>query len=720
MQVGTELAPLYQYLVVLAAVESLVLAGMTLYRNRAKAIGRAVGCLFFCFGLWLFSFSQYFRPLNDPAALMWAKLTLGFAIFNSVLYLHTTLVYLEETRRHILLLCVGYGLALLVAILLSSDLLIVDLRSQAYLNHYPVLHSRYYFLLGFHIVVWPFYALVLQYRALKRLAGFQRNQLLYFFVAALIVNLTTNAAIMPIDFNLNVPPIGFFLLPINLGLLGYAISTARLKEFNRAISTLLIHTVTLLMVVVLAGLAVSVAELWDPMFLGSAQTLFVLVVVATLGAIFSVALPHIVPTAQRFTDRLFPSRVSYHDALQAFTERINSSVTVDNLLQAVVDQTVQTIGVRRAAIFTKDDVGERMVLRASCGPSTSDTTELEEQSPLIRRLIAGADHVLVDELPRLVNAAQWHRLRQILSELDLTLCMPLYLQKELVGFLGLTEKDNREMFYSTELNILERVASDTAFNLHYRRVQEEVMRKSRLVELGTIAAGIAHEIRNPMASIRTFAQLLPERKNDEEFHLEFSRVVMKDLERINRVIESMLTFARTSPVTLSNYSAVDVVEEAVLLVNPRFHDRKIEVTKNYKTTAQVWIDKQRFLQVLVNLLNNAVDAVGPNGRIDLSVRTHTSSVTGTGGTTHSASVVIEISDNGPGVPPAIRHRLFDPFFTTKSEGTGLGLSLSQKIVRDHGGVITVSSTEGKGSSFQVRLPLSQRQSSAAEGVPLRE
>jgi signal transduction histidine kinase len=292
--------------------------------------------------------------------------------------------------------------------------------------------------------------------------------------------------------------------------------------------------------------------------------------------------------------------------------------------------------------------------------------------------------------------------------------MPLYLQKELVGFLGLTEKDNREMFYLAELNILERVASDTAFNLHYRRVQEEIMRKSRLVELGTIAAGIAHEIRNPMASIRTFAQLLPERKNDEEFHHEFSRVVMKDLERINRVIESMLTFARTSPVTLSNYSAVDVIEEAVLLVNPRFRDRKIEVAKNYKTTAQVWIDKQRFLQVLVNLLNNAVDAVGPNGRIELSVCSRTNRVANTGGTTDSGSIVIEISDNGPGISPAIRHRLFDPFFTTKNEGTGLGLSLSQKIVRDHGGVITVSSTEGKGSSFQVHLPSSQQQSSAAE------
>jgi two-component system, NtrC family, sensor histidine kinase HydH len=606
-------------------------------------------------------------------------------------------------------------------ILLFSDLMIVLVRPQVYLYHYPVLHGFLYPLLAFHILVWPFYALALQYLRLKRMAGFQRNQLLYFFVAALIVHLTTNAAIMPVDFNLSIPPVGFYLLPINLGLLGYAISSARLKEFNLAISAILIHTVALLVIVVFAGLAISLAEVWDPMFLGNAQTLFFLFVVAILGAIFSIALPRVMPTAERVTDKLFRSRISYRDTVQAFTERISSSATVDHLLQAVVDQTVETVGVRRAVIFTRDDVGERMVQRASCGPSSTQRADLEEQSPLIRRLIRRNEHVLIDELPRLVSAVEWRRLRQVLSELDLVLCVPMKLHNDLVGFLGLSEKQSREMFYSVELSILERVASDTAFNLHYRRMQEEVLRKIRLVELGTIAAGIAHEIRNPMASIRTLAQLLPERKNDEKFHEEFTKVVMKDLDRINKVIESMLTFARSSPVAFSNCSAVELVEEAVLLVHARFRDRKIEVLKNYRNDARIRIDKQRFLQVLVNLLNNAVDAVAMNGRIELTVQTRWHKL----GTRSASgdSVTISISDNGPGIPNAIKHRLFDPFFTTKNQGTGLGLSISQKIARDHGGIITVSSAEGRGCTFHVQLPserleLSPERSSPSASIPV--
>src|SRR5205823_10102602 len=108
-------------------------------------------------------------------------------------------------------------------------------------------------------------------------------------------------------------------------------------------------------------------------------------------------------------------------------------------------------------------------------------------------------------------------------------------------------------------------------------------------------------------------------------------------------------------------------------------------------------DKQQMLQVLVNLLSNAADAVNGNGEIRVA--------TGVSQFESKTFAVIEVSDSGPGISTAIRSRLFDPFFTTKKEGTGLGLSISQKIVRDHGGAITVSSVEGKGTSFQVNLPM---------------
>jgi polar amino acid transport system substrate-binding protein len=207
-----------------------------------------------------------------------------------------------------------------------------------------------------------------------------------------------------------------------------------------------------------------------------------------------------------------------------------------------------------------------------------------------------------------------------------------------------------------------------------------------------------------LASIKTFAQLLPTKADDPEFKNEFSRLVVKDVERITKVVETMLAFARPPEVKVANYSAAELVEEAVLLVQSRLKSKSIELTKQFHEQPVLRVDKQQILQVLVNLLNNAVDALPEHGKIRVAtgVRVMEDAQEGNGSRRYG---VIEVADNGPGIPAAVRNRLFDPFFTTKKEGTGLGLSISQKIARDHGGIITVSSIEGKGTTFQVNLPL---------------
>jgi two-component system NtrC family sensor kinase len=155
---------------------------------------------------------------------------------------------------------------------------------------------------------------------------------------------------------------------------------------------------------------------------------------------------------------------------------------------------------------------------------------------------------------------------------------------------------------------------------------------------------------------------------------------------------------------MGDHLANDLVEEAILLVQPRLKSKRIELTREFHGNPVMKVDKHQILQVLVNILSNATDALHEQGKIRVATGVSQRNLGGDGDRNQNYAV-IEVSDNGPGIPPAVRGRLFDPFFTTKKEGTGLGLSISQKIVRDHGGAITVSSVEGKGSSFQVNLPL---------------
>jgi signal transduction histidine kinase len=260
------------------------------------------------------------------------------------------------------------------------------------------------------------------------------------------------------------------------------------------------------------------------------------------------------------------------------------------------------------------------------------------------------------------------------------------------------------MFFVSDLKVLETLATEVGLAVKYRRMEETIFRKNKLIELGTIAAGVAHEIRNPLASIRTFAQLLPTQIDDPEFKQEFSKLVLKDVDRITKVIESMLAFARPAQVTIGDFKTTELVDEAILLVQARLKSKRIELTKEFHEEPALRVDRQQILQVLVNLLSNAVDALPEHGKIRVAtgMQTLTSEQTGNGAEQYA---VIEVSDIGPGIPPLVRNRIFDPFFTTKKEGTGLGLSISQKIARDHGGIITVSSIEGKGTTFQINLPV---------------
>lgn len=233
---------------------------------------------------------------------------------------------------------------------------------------------------------------------------------------------------------------------------------------------------------------------------------------------------------------------------------------------------------------------------------------------------------------------------------------------------------------------------------------KEIQQAGKLASIGELASGIAHEIRNPLASIRTFAQLLPTRADDPEFKNEFSQLVLKDVDRITKVIETMLAFARPAQVTMGEYTTGELVDEALLLAQSRLKTKRVELTREARAQPVLRVDKQQLLQVLLNLVNNAIDVLPEQGRIRVTTGIRPLESTTDGEVRDFA--YIEVADNGPGIPAAVRQRIFDPFFTTKKEGTGLGLSISQKIVRDHGGTISVASTEGQGTSFRVNLPIS--------------
>jgi signal transduction histidine kinase len=699
---------LYYYVVLINAVVSLGVAAAVFWRNRYQAVGPVLGLTMVIMAVWLFGLAHYFRPMGVARELMWARVTLTASVIINPMFFHAMCALIRNQRRYKWWLAAAYATGAAFVLLVWSSPLIRGIKPSAIMDHYIHYDRNLYPALGLHIVFWQVFGAGLLAYSAHKATGYKRTQLVYFTVAWGIVFLTTSAIMLPLEYGFNVPPFGFLILPINFAFLAYVMAKARMADYNVVIARVLLHALTVLIVIVLSLLTTAVMAVVAPGFMKPQQVLFMVVQVTAIGLALAVTLPGWLPRAERIiSERLFAGRYSYQDALAGMVKELSVLPTIDQVLNTAATTLHSQMQISRALILMQDMVSGGFKLLAESGLGPEDDTEtlaLKEDTAIVKWLGNNKDALVRQEMARRVAPWLQQHLETELNRLGVSVCVPMIVDGRLVGIICLGEKLSRDMFFVSDLRLLESLASEVALAVKYRRMEDEVFRKNRLIELGTIAAGVAHEIRNPLASIKTFAQLMPERMDDPEFKNEFSKLVLKDVDRITKVVESMLAFARPAQVNIKEQPTNDLVEEAILLVQPRLKAKRLELTRAFHGNPIVKVDKHQILQVLVNLLSNAADALHEQGKIRVATGVSQLDLAG-GGNGNRSFAVIEVSDNGPGISPSVRNRLFDPFFTTKKEGTGLGLSISQKIVRDHGGAITVSSVEGKGTTFQVNLPL---------------
>lgn len=213
-----------------------------------------------------------------------------------------------------------------------------------------------------------------------------------------------------------------------------------------------------------------------------------------------------------------------------------------------------------------------------------------------------------------------------------------------------------------------------------RKLEEQLRRADRLASLGTMAAGIAHEIKNPLQPIKTFVSLLPERSDDAAFLERFGKIVGHEVDRIDRLVFRLLSMSKPDAPAKTRMSLHDLIEDTLALLAHDFNKREIEVVTSLDAEVdQVVADRSQMEQVLLNVLLNAAEAMDKGGILTLESRMkHSGSVL-----SNLSSLELLVKDQGPGVPEALLRQIFDPFITTKADGTGLGLSIAHGIMADH-------------------------------------
>lgn len=230
---------------------------------------------------------------------------------------------------------------------------------------------------------------------------------------------------------------------------------------------------------------------------------------------------------------------------------------------------------------------------------------------------------------------------------------------------------------------------------------DKLVQADKLVLLGQLSAGVAHEIRNPLAAVNLNLQMLQRNINKDDAIANYVQTALQGVERISRIVEVTLNFSRPAVPDIKGLNLNQLLPTTLELVRSIFKRKEVEVDVDFEDNLpQVQADTKQMQQVFINLITNAADAIKTKGSI--AIRTYTEPATRRG---EGTFVVVSISDSGCGIPPEDLPKIFNPFFTRKSDGTGLGLPITQRILHNHNGIIDVESTVGKGTTFYVKVPV---------------
>jgi signal transduction histidine kinase len=404
------------------------------------------------------------------------------------------------------------------------------------------------------------------------------------------------------------------------------------------------------------------------------------------------------------------SPIEFLDLVTRFSTEIGALTDLGALAGRIIHELSQAAGTTHGALYLLDREHERFrraglvgLTADSCFPAVLSLTDA------IPHRLASAPRTMNGSL--CIDARRTDACGKALGAMQCNRALPHISRNRLIAFSLLGGSVSHESILPSTLSLLNALAQTATNALDTRMLLEDLhrthllmKRTDRLKSLETIAGGFAHEIRNPLTSIKTFIQLAPERKDDPDFIREFSRIVLDDVYRIERLIEEILDYARYMEPKLTEEDVNDIVSSCLYFIEVKADSRGIKIEKELSPDLpRVMLDRQQIKQVLLNLFLNALDAMHEHGGV-LRVRTRT--LVKPGGTPW---VQIETEDTGQGIQDTNLEHIFDPFFTTKHEsgeheGTGLGLTIVHQIIEEHRGDIQVKSSVGSGTTFLVNLP----------------
>lgn len=685
------------------AIASFVLA-VVLFLKKPRGPANTAFCWFALSGaLWSVFYFLWQTSTDAAHALFFSRWLSAAAILIPVAYFQFVLRLLGQVNK--LAVRGGFALALLSAFLsLGTDTIVAGLVPKNVFPFWPVpglLYPVYLFIFFGYLSV-ALWKLIDGYR---RAQGLVRNQLL-FVILGTAVGFLGGATNFFLWYDVPIPPVGNGLVAFYVVGVGYAVLRFRLMEFNLLTARLSVFTMLILLLAalppaIMRGLAwlnvpaVPPLGFW-PMYASS---------VAVTGLLFA-----IIPELRRRIDLLLEQRVlgermADRELLRALAAKISSSQDESALFREVVLTVKDALRVSDVALYTRTEFETDFIRRAHARTdSESALAWIPESSLLMHALQRERRGLLLDELVHSASGDERVVFADLRRRHGFEVVVPILGDSFFYGCFAVGPRAGNTLFTEIDVSLLEAIGLQIGLNLRARQLERRASQTEKLIALGTLAAGLAHELRNPLTSIQTFTALLKESRPDPDALHEFSGVVQRDVARIASIVDNVAAFAESNRVDMTRVNLSDVLRTVSEIVHSEVE--RVGTTFVLPPPGAHFVrgNNSQLLQVFLNLVQNALQALDGRAAPALAITLERRP-------SGPQTICVCVTDNGPGIDPALLPRVFEPFTTTKStgdrrgkHGMGLGLAIVKRIVQHHHGEIQVTSAAGQGTTFRVYLP----------------
>lgn len=657
---------------------------------------------------WSFAYTLWRLSTSEVFAVYYCNVLISAAVFEPVAFYHFSLELAGKKAKR--LVYFGYAAAFLLVCAVPFGL-IVDGVSPRYGHEFwpnaGVLMPVYLLVFNGYL----FAALWVLFKGWSQNLGGKASDYLLVLFSALI-GFTGGATNFPLWYDIPLQPYGNILVSVYLFLMVHGLYHNRIFGFSldiyKAIVGIMLNASVALFYLLffvlfrsLSGVPVSVQDFWLRGFIAFGCSALVF-----WGA----------PKFRYWTESILEGvfrkdRVSALAELKELPMKLADLVDEQSMFEAVGDTLMRSIDVNGVAVYRLEVFESNYSCKYSSGKfnQAPESYLIEPDNPIIDGLSRKPEALIFAQVYGELSEQYYSSLVSLRNDMDLSVVVPIFADHEVFGLILLGALGEARPFTEDESAILFSIGAQIGLNLRIRDLERRSNEVDKLVALGTMAAGLAHEIRNPLVSVQTLATLVQAGKSLESVSDDFKDVLLRDVKRIGNIVEGVALYSqnqqsRKSPTNLLSIirSSIEIYESSAKIAGIKIHLHS-EVDESVVILASM----DQLMQVFNNLIENALHALSGIPSPCLTIEVGLKSMRARD---RKSWVDISVSDNGKGIPPAILPRIFDPFITSKDTGTrsekhgmGLGLAISKRIVDNHNGAIVVSNNPSGGAKFVVSL-----------------